>query len=77
MKAPNCTLIPNEILDSLPEFTDAELRVILAIATSQFSPRKPAPKIDVARLTAVTGLSTAEVDTAMDTLCQRGFLNEK
>ena len=76
MKAPNCTLIPNEILDSLPEFTDGELRVIIAIAANQFCPKKTA-KIDVARLTAVTGLSTAEVDTAMQTLCQRGYLNEK
>ena len=54
---PNFTQLPNSILDSMFEFTDAELRVVLAICRQTFGWHRESHRMSISFMEKATGLS--------------------
>lgn len=66
--SPNYTQIPNSILDNLGEFTDSELRVILAISRQVFGYHKEKARMSISFISKAGGLSRHPVIAAVKSL---------
>jgi phage replication O-like protein O len=71
---PNYTQIPNAILDNLPDFSAAELPVILTICRHTFGWHKDEARISLSTFERETGLSQQGVMNALDGLIKRGLV---
>jgi len=76
--APNYTQIPNAIFDLMSDekahVTEAELRVILAIARKTFGWHKKRDKISLTQLEKLTALSRPSVKAGIDAAIARGIV---
>lgn len=75
VQPPNYTAIPNVILDAMPSFTDAELRVVLAVCRKTFGWHKERDAISISQLEAITGLSRQGVVNALAPLLDRQIID--
>lgn len=74
------TQVPNVILDNLPEFTDAELRFVLATLRQTFGwyengIQRQSHKMSVSFLMQATGMSHQGVINAYNRLAERGTIS--
>jgi phage replication O-like protein O len=74
---PNYTQIPNAILDLMADMSDAELRVVLAIARQTFGWHKKRDKISLSQLRALTGMSKQGVINGLDAGIRRGLIERR
>lgn len=75
VQPPNYTAIPNVILDAMPSFTDAELRVVLAVCRKTFGWHKERDAISISQLETITGLSRQGVVNALGPLLDRQIID--
>ena len=74
MERPNYTQLPNVILDNLRSFTDAELRVIMAICRKTIGYHKDTDQLAHSQLVKMTGLSINSIKKARESLKQKGLI---
>jgi phage replication O-like protein O len=74
---PNYTQIPNAILDLMADMSDAELRVVLAIARQTFGWHKKRDKISLSQLRVLTGMSKQGVINGLDAGIRRGLIERR
>lgn len=76
--APNYTQIPNAIFDLMADkdahLTEAELRVILAIARKTFGWHKKRDKISLSQLVKATAMTRTSVQSGLDAAMARGIV---
>lgn len=76
--APNYTQIPNVIFELMADknahLTEAELRVILAIARKTFGWHKKRDKISLSQLEALTAMTRTSVKSGLDAAIERGLV---
>lgn len=74
---PNFTQTPNSVLDNMPEFSDAELRVLLCVCRQTFGWQRGWAKLSLSFIAAGTGMSTQGVFNGLKSLRERGFLGRR
>ncbi len=78
--APNYTQIPNAVFDLMADkdahLTEAELRVILAIARKTFGWHKKRDKISLSQLATLTAMSRTSVIAGLDAAIERGLVRK-
>jgi phage replication O-like protein O len=72
--APNYTQIPNAILDVMADMSDAELRIVVAIARQTFGWHKKRDKISLSYLRKLTGMSRQGVLNGLAAGIARGLI---
>ncbi len=72
--APNYTQIPNVVLDLMADMSDAELRVVIAIARQTFGWHKKRDKISLSQLAKLTGMSRQGVINGLEAGTKRGLI---
>lgn len=76
MEKPNYTQVPNVLLENLPKFTDAELRVMLCMCRQTFGwQRETTKKMSSSFLAQATGMSQQGVLNATKTLMKQKFIS--
>lgn len=75
--SPNYTQLPNAVLDNLPEFSDAELRVVLCICRQTFGWHRDTFKASVSFIAKGVGMSEQGVRNAVESLMARGVINRE
>lgn len=72
--APNYTQIPNAVLDAMADMSDAELRIVVAIARQTFGWHKKRDKISLSHLRRLTGMSRQGVLNGLAAGVARGLI---
>lgn len=72
--SPNYTQIPNCILDSIAEFTECELAVVLVVCRLTFGWHRVKTQISMTALIQITGRSKNGIKAGIASLIERGFL---
>lgn len=71
-KDPNYTQVPNDFFDMIPDMTDAELRVTLALVRQTFGFHRPTTTMGFTDLESSTGLSNNGVRAGAEAAENRG-----
>lgn len=72
---PSFTRVPNAVLELMPELTNAELRVVLAVVRQTFGWHRDEAPISLSLFMKITGLSRPGVLNALNSVLHRGFVH--
>lgn len=70
---PNTTQVPNYVFALIPNLSEAELKVLLAVVRKTYGWHKDADKISVSQLEKMTGLSYSAIKKARASLRAKGI----
>ena len=77
IEAPNYTQTPNAIYALMPEMSEAELRVTLAICRQTFGWHREKARLSLSRLEAATGMSKSGVLAGIEAGIDRGTIGRE
>lgn len=74
---PNFTQMPNVLLDNMPEFSDAEFRVIACICRQTFGWQRGWAKLSRSFVAVATGMSEQGAANGLKSLLEKGYLQRE
>lgn len=77
IEAPNYTQTPNAIYALMPEMSEAELRVTLAVCRQTFGWHREKARLSLSRLEAATGMSKSGVLSGIEAGIDRGTIGRE